>query len=465
MGAAPAAGGASSAAGGGASVSSAAATAPAQDDDALLGSCLTAALAGINQQPSDLHPPTAVATAGVAGAPAGDVAALATSVSTSTAASDAAAAAGRPGVLQLVEGALAIVARSSAGTANLSDLLSTLACREGGKERGAVVSELLGALGRAAASAQVGSSFGGGDSKELLAAARLVLLLITRDSASVEVAAKADAGGVLLSLLEEWMEGYHARMALLPPAVAAPKDSSAGSAPAAGPLTDDVVKGLSVPVWVEALLLVLEILASTAPRRVSQESTTAASRSVLPTTAAAGTSAAAGGSGGPTAVDAPSGSVPADAQPASPTAAGASAPESAVPAGDAGPANLPVDVTLAVSAPDISAAAEPATGRPGNAGSGSILAQAALAPALVEALSAWRPCGLLLDEEQARAMRLGTTLLQHLQAHGDKWCPPLRLAAVPSEEMVPSPSSATQAVLQLLGRLTRKHSNAAAVRM
>ncbi|KXZ41108.1 hypothetical protein GPECTOR_790g10 [Gonium pectorale] len=59
-------------------------------------------------------------------------------------------------------------------------------------------------------------------------------------------------------------------------------------------------------------------------------------------------------------------------------------------------------------------------------------------------------------------MKLCTALLAALQAHGEAWCPPLRLVATPSEEMQPSPSSATQAVLQLLARLTRRHANAAA---
>ncbi|PNH10945.1 E3 ubiquitin-protein ligase [Tetrabaena socialis] len=87
---------------------------------------------------------------------------------------------------------------------------------------------------------------------------------------------------------------------------------------------------------------------------------------------------------------------------------------------------------------------------------------AVLPAALTDALSAWRPCGLLGDDEQSRGMRLCTVLLQQLQAHGDKWCPPLRLSAAPTDELLPSPSSATQAVLQLLARLTRRHANAAA---
>ncbi|GIL92299.1 hypothetical protein Vretimale_18444 [Volvox reticuliferus] len=462
-------GGAGASAAGGtamASASTPASAAPAQDDDSLLGACLTTSLAGIGQQPFDLHPPAA-ASAGLSGTLAGDAAAAGAPTSRGiTDAASTAVAIGRPGIPQLVEGALAIIARSSTGTGNLSDLLSTLACRDAGKERGAVVSELLSALGRAASAANVGSYTGGGGSKELLAAARLVLMLLTRDAGSAEVTAKAGAAALALGLLEEWMNGYIVRVAALPP-VPAEVPGSNGSALSSA-LSEELLKGLSVPVWVEALLLLLEILSSTAPRRAPHELLSSGSRAAVAATAVPSTAAGASGSSGATAAADSTVVGGAAARPTSPERAATevtNVPGWTSTGGDTGPIVLEhIAATPArnASAADTGAAVALTVGRMSNAASGAVPTLLALPSALMDALSAWRPCGLLSDEEQGRAMRLCTTLLQHLQAHGDKWCPPLRLSAVPSEEILPSPSSATQAVLQLLGRLTRKHSNAAA---
>ncbi|GFR50880.1 hypothetical protein Agub_g13169, partial [Astrephomene gubernaculifera] len=481
---APAAGAAAGAAAAGAAGSGAAAAGgaaapapPPQDDDSLLSATLIASLAGIKQQTSDLRPPKPPPAS--AAAPAGDAGAASTSTAPDAATATADAAAGVASTKQLVEGALALLARSSSGTVGLSDLLSTLACREGGKERRAVVEELLRALDAAAkAAAQAGwAPEAAVHGSELLAASRLLLLLFTRDSPSVEVAAKLGVAEVLMGLVEEWMKGYEERVAALSAA-----DAGAASAEASAGLPENVVRGLQVPVWVEAMLLALEIMASTAPRRTAEQqlpAQTAAAAGAAAggrATAAAGAAdgAAAAAAGTPPAAAAPAAAAAGDsaqalapaaqpgAEPAA-AAAGAAAPEPQTaistparqPGAGAGAADAlstppPPPPGPSAAQPTAAATAPPApAGRP------------ALPAALQEAFAAWRPCGLLSEACQSRAMAVCTALLRHLQAHGDKWCPPLRLAAVPSEELQPSPSSAAQAVLQLLARLTRRHSNAA----
>lgn len=85
---------------------------------------------------------------------------------------------------------------------------------------------------------------------------------------------------------------------------------------------------------------------------------------------------------------------------------------------------------------------------------------AALQSGLKSVLSAWRPAGLLSDEDQSRALAVCVQLLNHLQAYGALWCPPLRINIRGDIVPQPHPTSVTQAVLQLLARLTRKHAAA-----
>ena len=470
--AAPAAAG-GEAAGGAAAAGTAAAAAPApaapvQDDDTRLGATLAAALAGISETVADLTPPTApppieataTSTTDAAGA-AAPAAAPAAADAAAAAASAAAARGAVPGPEQVVEGALAILARSSASTGSISDLLYTLAARDAGRERGAVVAQLLGCLKSAAAAAAVDGG------KQTLAAARLLLLLLTRDAASVEAASQAGMAELALGLVEEWMAGYGKAVAAATAASAAtaaavqPEGDAAAPAPVA--LPEELVAGLRVPVWVEAMLLVLEMMANTAPRRTPAA---AAAGAAAPAGAAGGAAPAGTAAAAAAAPAAAATAVPPPAQPAdSPVAGEPAAAAAAAPAGEAAGAG---PSTAAAPAAEPAGARTPAAGAPAGAPAPAPAAAggaAGLLPAaLSEALTAWRPCGLLGEGEQARAMKLCTGLLQALQTHGDKWCPPLRLAAAPAaDEMVPSPSSATQAVLQLLARLTRKHSNAALV--
>eukprot|EP00198_Chlamydomonas_reinhardtii_P000104 XP_001689439.1 predicted protein [Chlamydomonas reinhardtii] len=112
---------------------------------------------------------------------------------------------------------------------------------------------LLGCLKSAAAAAAVDGG------KQTLAAARLLLLLLTRDAASVEAASQAGMAELALGLVEEWMAGYGKAVAAATAASAAtaaavqPEGDAAAPAPVA--LPEELVAGLRVPVWVEAMLL------------------------------------------------------------------------------------------------------------------------------------------------------------------------------------------------------------------
>lgn len=67
--------------------------------------------------------------------------------------------------------------------------------------------------------------------------------------------------------------------------------------------------------------------------------------------------------------------------------------------------------------------------------------------------------GVLSEEEQDRAVRLGMALLRHLHAWAPAWKPPAE-GAEPSQAdplQEPDPPSSAQAVLLLLSRLTKRH--------
>lgn len=74
-------------------------------------------------------------------------------------------------------------------------------------------------------------------------------------------------------------------------------------------------------------------------------------------------------------------------------------------------------------------------------------------------LANWRPCGLLDDQQQQTATSLCLVLLQQLHAYADKWEQP-RTSMFEADGSLPNPSATTQALLQLLGHLTKRHSNA-----
>ena len=61
--------------------------------------------------------------------------------------------------------------------------------------------------------------------------------------------------------------------------------------------------------------------------------------------------------------------------------------------------------------------------------------------------------------EQERAVTVAMALLRHLHGWGSSWVPPVpEKALLPGQELAHSdPAASTQAVLQLLSRLTKRH--------
>ena len=103
---------------------------------------------------------------------------------------------------------------------------------------------------------------------ELFIVSRLLLLLLTRDVASRELAASTlGLAEKLIALLEAWLGQYDeaARSLNLPPGGGLPHVPSAA---ALGEEAEAIRAALRVPVWVEVALLLLTCLASTKPKPV-----------------------------------------------------------------------------------------------------------------------------------------------------------------------------------------------------
>eukprot|EP00798_Chlamydomonas_sp_ICE-L_P016841 gene16841-23121_t len=249
----------------------------------------------------------------------------------------------------MVEGAVSVLAQSPDGVFSVVDLLCTMACKEGGKERPAVVSNLM----KQALGDEVGES--GGSSEPPSAppanaatAMRLLLLYITRDGAAREAAADSNLIPRILTLLETWSASYTASVGALEHLS---KGKGSGEESLSAAEKEERKKTLLIPVWVEAALLTLDCMAGTSSTRAQSP-----------------------------------------------------------------PLNLP--------------GSTPAT-TPGQA------------------------AGL----EQERALALCLSLLKQLHAHADEWAPPLE-EALTYDILTPSPGATTQAVLQLLAHITRRHSAA-----
>ncbi len=332
---------------------------------------------------------------------------------TASAAVPAAAGASVPGPVALVDGAVSLLTSAPGSSFAVSDLLHTMCTRDDGKQRAAVVGRLLERLfGDAGADVAAAVTR---PAREVLTPARLLLLLLKGDAPSKELAAEQQLAPKALSMLEAWWGHYAAGLEALP---------NKDNAEARRAL-------LEVPVWVEALLLLLDVVAGTKPAAKTAGGARAG--------AAGGPGAAAGGPG------AAAGSVPAAAeQPPQLPGAAAGNPAAAAQQAAAG---------QAAGAEAAASAAAAAAGA----------AAAAAAPAGLPALLAtWRPCGLLSEAEQARALSLSMSLLRALHAHADEWDRPAG-SMYEDDSSVPSPSATTQALLQLLVKLTARHANAQGV--
>jgi hypothetical protein len=308
----------------------------------------------------------------------------------------------------LVQGAFGLLATCPTVVTAVTDLLVTLVARNNGKDRESIVQLLLDSLcGPAAdtATSSTSKAVAVPAAAEPLIPGRLLLLLMMRDAHSREAAAKKGMVARVLERLKSWQGQY---------AAAAAAAVAAGSSMT----SEERKKALAVPVWVEAGLLLLEQAASASPRQASSGSgrggstssaaAAAGSRSNTPATGAAAAGAAGGG----------------DAAAAA-TGAGAAAP--ATPAAAALPPEL------------------------------------AQLPGVVELVASWRPCGFLDDAQQEAALEFSIQLLQHLHQHAEQWYDP-KSSMFEAEGTLPNPSGVTQALLQLLARLTKKHTAAMKVR-
>lgn len=151
----------------------------------------------------------------------------------------------------------------------------------------------------------------------------------------------------------------------------------------------------------------------------------------------------------------------------SPAAAAAAAEEASTPQTTPRPVVQPGAPTLGV-APAAAAVGTAVPDTPVAAAAGEAAGDAAgikLPPELCQlsglsgVLAGWRPCGLLDEAQQRAATSLCLALLQQLHDHADKWEQPAT-SMFEADGSLPNPSSVTQALLQLLAHLTKRHSNA-----
>ena len=169
---------------------------------------------------------------------------------------------------------------------------------------------------------------------------------------------------------------------------------------------------LQVPVWVEAALLIIECMANSTPKEL-QPARPAAAAPVAPAAASAPAAAQL-----PASIASPSpttlGPATADMEAVvgGPGSSG-SAAENPAPAAAPGPA-APASATTAAAGDAPTAAAAPAATAVAAAAAGGAGEVGSLRAGLQEVLRSWRPCGLLTEEEQGRALRLCIQLTQHL---------------------------------------------------
>jgi hypothetical protein len=424
--------------------------------------------------------------------PRGAAAAASAASSSHTADSPSSAGTGIPAPAQLVDGAVRLVAASPSTAFSIADLLLTIAQREEGKGREALVGRLMDAClppapaadpAAASSSAAAAAVFPppGGD---VLTPARLLLLLLTKDGSSRKVAAKLGLVARSLLQLEQWQVGYRADVEAYERGPAQQGQSADADAAAA-------VRKLEVPVWVEASLMLLDLMVTTtlrtgstnpaaaaAARVAAARAAVAAAAEALPRPAAAAAAAPeaaaadAGAAAAPAAAgvdvqmeDQPGAAAPAPAE--ADAAAAPAAEEASTPQTTPRPVVQPGAPTLGM-APAAAAVGTAVldTPPPNLAASAAADAAGIKLPAelsqlsgLARVLAGWRPCGLLDDAQQRAATSLCLALLQQLHDHADKWEQPAT-SMFQADGSLPNPSSVTQALLQLLAHLTKRHSNA-----
>jgi hypothetical protein len=367
---------------------------------------------------------------------------------------------GIPAPAQLVEGAVHLVAASPSTAFSIADLLVTMAQCDDGRQRAALVTQLMdaclppapssssaaaGSSSAAAAAAAAAADFppAGAD---VLTPARLLLLLLHKDPSSRKVAASSRLVQRSLVMLQNWQARYSAAVAAFEAA-----GSSANGAPPAAPAARDA-SSLQVPVWVEAVLLLLGLTVNTQLRQSSSSSSRAAAPAARGGTAPAAVAAAVARFRATGERPAPAGAAAPDA--AAPAAAAAGGDDAAMADQPAAAAAAPGGA--AGGAGDTAGAGAPAAAAPPSLCLPPELAQLS---GLSAVLDSWRPCGLLDDGQQAAATSVCLTLLQQLHDHADEWDQP-SISMFQDGGSVPNPSAVTQALLQLLEHLSKRYANA-----
>jgi hypothetical protein len=375
---------------------------------------------------------------------------------TSAAAAGDALSPGIPAPAQLVDGAIHLVAASPSTAFSIADLLVTTATCEEGKNRAALVQRLMdeclppappaageassSAAAQAAATAAADFQAAG---KDLLTPARLLLLLLHKDTQSRWLAGSKGLVPRALTLLQTWQSKYSAAVQAY--------EQAAGDADASS---------LEVPVWVEAVLMLLSIMASTQAKLSGSRARDRAVSAVARLREVRGQLREARGQLLAAATAAGHDVHMAD-QPAAPAAAAAAA--GGEPAAEAGAAagaaeaRAAGDAAAAAAAGDNAGQAEPAAA--GNGTAAALPAELKGLPGLTELLDSWKPCGVLDEQQQQEAMSFGLTLLSQLHAHADKW-EHSSSSMFEADGSLPNPGALTQSLLQLLDHLTKRFCNA-----
>lgn len=386
-------------------------------------------------------------------APAAAAVGTALELPAATESSAESAATGIPAPAQLVDGAIHLVAASPSTAFSIADLLVTMATCEDGKDRAALVQRLMdeclppaapsagqassSAAAQAAAAAAAAAAEFPPAGKDVLTPARLLLLLLHKDQHSRRVAGSKGLVQRALTMLHSWQSKYNT-------AVAAFEQS--------GQQESADASSLQVPVWVEAVLMLLSMMATTQAKADSSRpqgrgaAAAAALREARTQLQEARAAVAAVAAGQDVQMSDQPAAAAAGAAPAA--AAGAQPAAAAGGAGAAAPAS-----GAAQTAPAADAA-------PAGGGAGAALPQElARLPGLETLLDNWKPCGMLTDEQQQAAMTLGLKLLQQLHDHADKW-EQRDHSMFEADGSLPNPGALTQALLQLLDHLTKRFCNA-----
>ncbi|DBB00800.1 TPA: hypothetical protein ACH3X1_000730 [Trebouxia sp. C0004] len=323
-----------------------------------------------------------------------------------------------PSIQQLVDGSVVTVAQMPAAAFPLADMLVSLCGQEAGENKQQVFASLVQHIKRLAAAQEAGVQ----DRPEvLLAPVHLLAILLTEDKARGSPTAfvcSADQEGlfdVALNMLDAWTQQH-----------------AVSQAPAEG-----AAAITEVPRWIDALLLCLDMGMQPQPAPQTQPEQTPGTSAVGPSTATP-----------PAAAQAP----PTDA-----------ATSSSTPAATAPSTQAPTASEHAAASAAGQEGAEPPSTAEGNKQEPPVTKsleerqQAATQMLRDNIRTMFLPNGLVSQQQLERAASICTKLLQHLHAWGSVWSVPDSEPAESEAFSRPQPASSTQAVVQVLARVTKSH--------